>query len=52
MAGTLSACSIETASQSTSSSSAISMGIMVFTPWPTSGFLLVIVTRPSGAMRT
>ncbi len=42
------ACSIRTFVQSTSSSSAISIGSMVFTPWPISGFLAVIVTMPSG----
>jgi hypothetical protein len=35
--------------QSTSSSSAISMGSIVLTPWPTSGFFAVMVTAPSAA---
>jgi hypothetical protein len=33
--------------QSTSSSSAISMGSMVLMPWPISGFLEMMVTMPS-----
>ena len=49
--GLRSACSTRTSFQSTSSSSAISMGSMVFTPWPISGFFAMIVTTPSGAMR-
>ncbi len=46
-----SACSIRTALQSTSSSSAISIGSIVLTPCPTSGFLAVIVTMPFASMR-
>src|SRR5712671_7006424 len=42
---------MRTSFQSTSSSSAISMGSMVFTPCPISGFFAVMVTTPSGAMR-
>ena len=47
-----SACSMRTSFQSTSSSSAIIMGRWVFTPWPISGFLAMIVTMPSAATRT
>jgi hypothetical protein len=43
---------MRTSFQSTSSSSAISMGSIVFTPWPISGFFAVMVTMPSGAIRT
>src|SRR2546429_170390 len=46
-----SACSMRTSFQSTSSSSAMSMGRCVLTPWPTSGFLLTMVTMPSAATR-
>jgi hypothetical protein len=45
-----SACSTRTALQSTSSSSAMSIGSIVLMPWPTSGFLAVIVTMPFSAM--
>ncbi len=45
-----SVCSMVTSFQSTSSSSAISMGSMVRTPWPTSGFLAMMVTLPSGVI--
>ena len=45
------ACSTRTFFQSTSSSSAMSIGSIVLMPWPTSGFLAVIVTTPSGVMR-
>jgi len=44
-------CSMRTSFQSTSSSSAIIMGRLVFTPWPISGFLPMMVTMPSAAMR-
>ena len=37
--------------QSTSSSSAMIIGSIVFTPCPISGFLAMIVTMPSGVMR-
>jgi hypothetical protein len=37
--------------QSTSSSSAISIGSIVLTPWPISGFLATIVMTPSVVMR-
>ena len=47
-----SACTILTSFQSTSSSSAISIGSMVLTPWPTSGFLAMMVTVPSAAIFT
>ena len=50
LAGSLSACSMRTSFQSTSSSSAISMGSMVLMPWPISGFLAMMVTTPSGAI--
>ena len=30
----------------------MSIGRCVFTPWPPSGFLAMMVTAPSGAMRT
>jgi hypothetical protein len=46
------ACSMRTADQSTSSSSAISIGIEVLIPCPISGRLAAMVTTPSGAMRT
>jgi hypothetical protein len=46
------ACSIRTFSQATSSSSAITIGSMVLMPWPISGFFDMMVTMPSGAMRT
>jgi hypothetical protein len=46
-----SACSILTLFQSASSSSAMSIGSIVLTPWPTSGSLAMIVTVPSAAMR-
>jgi hypothetical protein len=46
------ACSMVTADQSTSSSSAISIGSEVLMPCPTSGTLEAMVTPPSGAMRT
>ena len=45
------ACSMRTFFQSTSSSSAMSIGSIVFTPWPISGFFAMIVTMPSGVMR-
>ena len=45
------ACSTRTSFHSTSSSSAISMGSMVLTPWPISGFLAMMVTAPLGSMR-
>jgi hypothetical protein len=44
-------CSIFTVVQSTSSSSAMSIGSIVLIPCPTSGFLAMIVTEPSGARR-
>ena len=47
-----SACSMTTWFQSQSSSSAISIGSIVLMPWPISGFLETIVTRPSGAIET
>jgi hypothetical protein len=37
--------------QSTSSSSAISIGSIVLTPCPISGFFATTVTTPSGVMR-
>jgi hypothetical protein len=43
-----SACSMRTLFQSTSSSSAISIGSDVLMPWPISGFFDMIVTTPSG----
>ncbi len=43
---------MRTADQSTSSSSAISIGIEVLIPCPISGRLEAMVTAPSGAMRT
>src|SRR6266849_3664034 len=46
-----SACSIRTSFQSASNSSATSIGSITFTPWPTSGFLAVMVTMPSREMR-
>jgi hypothetical protein len=46
-----SACSILTDFQSTSSSSAMSIGSMVRTPWPVSGFLAMMVTVPSALTR-
>ena len=46
-----SACSTRTAAQSTSSSSATSIGRDVFTPWPISGLLAMIVTTLSGVIR-
>ena len=49
--GSKSACSTRTLAQSTSSSSAMSMGSMVLIPWPISGFLAVMVTRLSAVMR-
>src|SRR5688572_5769830 len=45
------ACSIFTVCQSTSSSSAMSIGSIVLIPCPTSGFLAMIVTDPSGERR-
>src|SRR5580658_6558060 len=45
-----SVCSIFTRFQSASSSSAISIGSMVLTPWPTSGSLAMIVTVPSASI--
>src|SRR5712664_3452550 len=42
---------MRTSFQSTSSSSAISMGSMVLTPWPISGFFAVMVTMPSAPTR-
>ena len=39
---------MRTFDQSASSSSAINMGMEVFTPWPISGFLLTTSTQPSG----
>jgi hypothetical protein len=45
------ACSIFTFDQSASSSSAMIIGSIVFTPWPTSGFFAMIVIEPSGVMR-
>src|SRR2546430_2543231 len=45
------ACSMRTSFQSTSSSSAMSIGSIVLMPWPISGFLAMIVTMPVGAMR-
>src|ERR1700721_2769189 len=50
LAGLKSACSTLTLFQSTSSSSAISIGSMVLMPCPTSGFFATIVTVPSGAI--
>ena len=47
-----SAWTIETASQSASSSSAMSIGSIVLMPWPISGFLPTIVTSPSLAIET
>ena len=43
---------MRTSFQSTSSSSAITIGSMVLMPWPISGFFDMMVTTPSGAMRT
>src|SRR3984893_8394104 len=43
--------SIRTFFQSTSSSSAMTMGSIVLMPWPISGFFDMMVTMPSGAMR-
>ena len=48
--GSTSVCSMVTSFQSTSSSSAISIGSMVRMPWPTSGFLAMMVTLPSGVI--
>jgi hypothetical protein len=45
------ACSIVTFDQSASNSSAMIIGSMVLTPWPTSGFFAMIVIEPSGVMR-
>jgi hypothetical protein len=45
------ACSTRTFAQSTSSSSAMIIGSIVFTPCPISGFLAMIVTMPSGVIR-
>src|SRR5688572_3113431 len=47
-----SAISMVTLLQSTSSSSAMIIGSMFITPWPTSGFLLTMVTLPSAAILT
>ena len=47
-----SACSMLTCFQSTSSSSAISIGSMVLMPWPISGFFDMMVTILSGAICT
>ena len=44
-------CSTRTFFQSASSSSAMIIGSIVFTPCPISGFLAAIVTMPSGVMR-
>src|SRR5262249_45545182 len=49
LASSRSACSMRTSFQSTSSSSARSIGRCVFTPWPTSGFFERMVTTPSDA---
>ena len=49
--GSRSACCRRTFFHSTPSSSAINIGIDVFTPWPTSGFLAMMVTMLSGVMR-
>ena len=51
LAASRSACSIRTSFQSASSSSAITMGSIVLTPWPISGFFDAIVMMPSGAIR-